>query len=133
MSEVPGRRRACSRTASSRACLSRGKSMSLKYEPASEPLHISLCVCLRVSDTVDGVSAARAHETHPRVHHPGGNPGSNLKSISHRCHPILVAIVWELTKESIDLSLGRRRACSRTASSRACLSRGFGITGVPRS
>ena len=30
--------------------------------------------------------------------HPGGNPGANLKSISHRCHPILVAVVWELTK-----------------------------------
>ena len=30
------------------------------------------------------------------VYHPGGNPGANLKSISHRCHPILVAFVWEL-------------------------------------
>ena len=29
--------------------------------------------------------------------HPGGNPGANLKSISHRCHPILVAFVWALT------------------------------------
>ena len=28
---------------------------------------------------------------------PGGNPGANLKSISHRCHPILVVFVWELT------------------------------------
>ena len=28
----------------------------------------------------------------------GGNPGANLRSISHRCHPILVAFVWELTK-----------------------------------
>ena len=34
-------------------------------------------------------------------HHPGGNPGANLKSISYRCHPILVAFVWELTKETI--------------------------------
>ena len=31
-----------------------------------------------------------------RPHHPGGNPGANLKSISHRCLPILVAFVWEL-------------------------------------
>jgi len=23
--------------------------------------------------------------------HPGGNPGANFKSISHICHPILVA------------------------------------------
>ena len=37
---------------------------------------------------------------------PGGNPVANLKSISHRCHPILVAFVWELTKETIDLHLG---------------------------
>ena len=29
-----------------------------------------------------------------------------MKSISHRCHPILVAIVWRLTKETIDLPLG---------------------------
>ena len=38
-------------------------------------------------------------------HHPGGNPGVNLKSISHRCHPILVVFVWELTKETIYLPL----------------------------
>ena len=38
--------------------------------------------------------------------HPGGNPGANLKPISHRCHPILVAFVWELTEETIDLPLG---------------------------
>ena len=38
--------------------------------------------------------------------HPGGNPGANLKSISHRCHPILVAFVWELTEETIHLPLG---------------------------
>ena len=38
--------------------------------------------------------------------HPGGNPGANLKSISHRCHLFEVACVWELTKEAIDLPLG---------------------------
>ena len=32
--------------------------------------------------------------------------GANLKSISHRCHPILVAVVWDLTKETINLPLG---------------------------
>ena len=31
---------------------------------------------------------------------------ANLKSISHRCHPILVAFVWELTKATIYLPLG---------------------------
>jgi len=40
------------------------------------------------------------------VPHPGGNPEANLKSISHRCHPILVACVWELTEETIHLPLG---------------------------
>ena len=40
------------------------------------------------------------------LHLPGGNPGANRKSISHRCHPILVAFVWELTKETINLPLG---------------------------
>ena len=37
--------------------------------------------------------------------HPGGNPGANLKPISHRCHPVLVAFVWELTEPSISLGL----------------------------
>ena len=32
---------------------------------------------------------------------PGGNSGANLKSISHRCHPILEAFVLELKKPSI--------------------------------
>jgi len=38
--------------------------------------------------------------------HPGGNPGANLKSISHRYYVFEVAFVWELTKEIIDLHLG---------------------------
>ena len=37
---------------------------------------------------------------------PGGNPGANLKSISHRCHPIMVAFVWKLTQETINFPLG---------------------------
>ena len=46
------------------------------------------------------------------VYHPGGNPGANLKSISHRCHLehrchlFEVAFVGELTKETIYLPLG---------------------------
>jgi len=35
------------------------------------------------------------------LNRPGGKPGENLKSISHRCHPLLVVFVWELTKEII--------------------------------
>ena len=47
--------------------------------------------------------------------HPGGNPGANLKSISHRCHPILVAFVWKLTNETIYLPLGYLQgACAAT-------------------
>ena len=38
--------------------------------------------------------------------HPGGNPWANLKSMSHRCHLMLVAFVWELTKGTIHLPLG---------------------------
>ena len=37
---------------------------------------------------------------------PGGNPGANVKSISHICHPILVAFVWVMTKETTNLPLG---------------------------
>ena len=46
--------------------------------------------------------------------HPGGNPGAILKSISHRCRPILVAFVWELTKETIDLPLACLQGDLRT-------------------
>ena len=53
-----------------------------------------------------GLRLGPAAEAPTRVGHPGGSPGANLKSISHICHPILVAFVWELTKESIDFPLG---------------------------
>jgi len=46
--------------------------------------------------------------------HPGGNPGANLKSISHRCYLFEEAFVWELTKETIHLPL-------------ACLQGGFRV------
>ena len=46
-------------------------------------------------------------------YHPGGNPGENVKSISHRCYLREVAFEWELTKETICLPLG-------------CLQGGFG-------
>ena len=38
--------------------------------------------------------------------HPGGNPGANLKSISHRCYLREVAFEWKLTKETTYLPLG---------------------------
>ena len=40
------------------------------------------------------------------LHHPGGNPGANLKSISHRCYLFEVAFVWEL---SVSLKLSDTR------------------------
>ena len=39
-------------------------------------------------------------------HHPECESWANLKSISQRCHPILVALVWNLTKETMMLPLG---------------------------
>ena len=38
--------------------------------------------------------------------HTGGNPGATLWSISHIYRPILVAFVWGLTHETINLPLG---------------------------
>ena len=42
----------------------------------------------------------------PSSLHPGGNPGANLKSRSHRYYLREVAFVWELTKETIYMPLG---------------------------
>ena len=50
------------------------------------------------------------HVSCPRYHqmrrcpecHPGGNPGANLKSISHRCHPILVAFCMGVVERGGD-------------------------------
>ena len=42
----------------------------------------------------------------PAHNHPGGNPGANLRSISHRCCLREVAFEWELTKETIYSPLG---------------------------
>jgi len=40
------------------------------------------------------------------VSDPAGNPGANLKSISHRCYLREVAFEWDLTQETIFLPLG---------------------------
>ena len=76
-----------------------------------------------------------ASSSRPRiVDHPGGNPGANLKSISHMCHPILVAFVWELTKETTDLPLGclwKENVTDTKPSGSKVSSRKLG--GVPRS
>ena len=84
------------------------------------------------------------HPPDPSDHsHPGGNPGANRKSISHRCHLILVAFVKELTKETIYLPLGCLQGGNRN-SLRLCthppdpsdhnggLATGAGSAGEPR-
>ena len=50
-----------------------------------------------------------------RHFHPGGNPGANLKSISHRCCFFEVEFVWELTKETVQLPSGLPPGRCRTA------------------
>ena len=42
----------------------------------------------------------------PEVTHPGGDPGANRKSISHRSHRFEVAFVWELSEETFHLPQG---------------------------
>jgi len=61
--------------------------------------------------------APTPHTLDPVDCHPGGNPGANLKSISHRCHPILVAFACELTKETniCPWVASRAVSCSRFA------------------
>ena len=54
------------------------------------------------------------------VNHPGGNPGENIKSDSHRCYLREVAFVWELTKETIHLPL-RVSGNAKLLPSAACL------------
>ena len=40
------------------------------------------------------------------VFHPVGNPGANLKSISHGSYLFEVAFVWKLTKENYRFAPG---------------------------
>ena len=48
----------------------------------------------------------RAPYNQPFCNQPVGNPGAKLKPIFHRCYPILMVLVCELTKETINLRLG---------------------------
>jgi len=66
-----------------------------------------------------------------------GNPGANLKSISHKCYLLEVAFVWELTKETIDLPLGclqggvpRREEAARLGRARGVRAAILGSPGV---
>ena len=87
--------------------------MILKYEPDSVPQHTPR---LGVPPAPPGDLHATPDGASPPGFHPGGNPGSNLKSTSYRCYLFEVAFVWELTKETIDLPLG----CLQGGSPLAC-------------
>ena len=95
--------------------------MSLKYEPASLPQHISvkwlflilqvscadkLVAGLRSVNRRDIVRYSRFDQDQVPLFHPGVEFRANLKSISHRCHLFKVAFVWKLTQETIHLPLG---------------------------
>jgi len=87
-------------------------------ESESECVCVCVCVWVRERETLP-LSPTHTHKHSLSLSltgHRGGagasmkgfciHPGANLKSPSHRCHPILVAFVWELTEETIDSPLG---------------------------
>jgi len=66
-----------------------------------------------VADAFWITSRHRVHAADARQEsHPGGNPGANIKSISHRCYLCKVSSVWELNKETIHLPLSRVDLCN---------------------
>jgi len=74
---------------------------SIGHSPASEiprPGDVFPGACLSAEPGVEPFALISVH--------PGGNPGANLKSISHRCYLREVAFEWELTKETIYFPLG---------------------------
>ena len=72
-----------------------------KQTGAPEELHCSSLASQSLSLCTGGNEQVRTMPSHP-----GGNPGANRKSISHKCYRFEVAIVWEFTKETIVLPLG---------------------------
>ena len=71
--------------------------MSLKFEPSSEPIPISAKLLFLDGEQKDWhvILAVRSYskalqnalaEVSPNPLYPGGNPGANIKSISHRCY-----------------------------------------------
>jgi len=63
-------------------------------------------VSMQQAAILSACCAHAAKQQRLRVLHPGGNPGGNRKSISHRCYLFEVAFVWESTNDTIDLLLG---------------------------
>ena len=54
-----------------------------------------------------GVGRLWCPQTLRKSNRPGGNPGANLKSMTHRFYLREIAFEWELTKETINFPLGR--------------------------
>ena len=61
------------------------------------------CIC-PVLDCTVGAEVGPDVVLRPTL--PEGNPGANLKSISHRCYLREVAFEWKLAEETIYLPLG---------------------------
>ena len=74
--------------------------------PRAIPPAPAFSVAVREGGEVGGFVRAKAEQRRDALVHPGSNPGANLKSISHRCHPILVAFVWESTKVTTNIAPG---------------------------
>ena len=101
----------------------RSSSIYFSHRPSILQVRLAVLVCramLAEDETFRRSSAAeqRAEQTEQRawgedahiaaipdilfqVFHPAGNPGANLKSMSHRCCLQEVTCEWELTKEII--------------------------------
>ena len=68
-------------------------------------IYIYMCVCIYIYINIYTCKYVYCNRiaVHPG---PGGNPGANIKTISHKCYLEGVAFVCELTRETIDLPLG---------------------------
>jgi len=54
----------------------------------------------------DRVDDRKSFQSAIEISHSGGNPGANLKRISHRCYLREIVFEWELTNAPIYLPLG---------------------------
>jgi hypothetical protein len=66
------------------------------------------------------------------VPYPGVELRENLKSNSHRCYPILLAFIWELTNQAIETPLGYLQGGLPVLNIQSHRRRVY-TTGVPRS
>ena len=74
-------------------------------QPPRQPLHLKASTRDPTNQAFGFVRVGAVARYRGKPSHPGVELRANLKSISRRCHPILLAFVWELTAETIDLPL----------------------------